>query len=287
VLAAGVPWNWLTGDTVYGNDWRMRAWLEERRLAYGLGVSAPYRSFTGQERAWAAAVVGRVPDAAWSRLSCGVGSKGERRYDWTRLLLQEGEEGRPRWLIARRSLKEPTDVAYYVGAGPRDTSLERLVQVGGTRWAVEESFETAKGEVGLDHYEVRSWQGWYRHITLALFAQASWTAMRAAAVASAQDAPKKGRTARALSTKRRCCFLCQGPQCAACCGGWGGAACLHGGIRSSGRGGGGTIKLSRSAGTLSGWPLPVFIYNCSTIAACIRMYGIDLKRCRSCRGRLP
>jgi SRSO17 transposase len=206
VLAAGVPWGWLTGDAVYGNDWRMRAWLEERRLSYVLGVTAQYRIFTGQEREWAAAVVGRVPDAAWRRISCGAGSKGERMYDWTRLLLREGEEGRQRWLIARRSLKEPTDLAYYVGSGPHDTSLERLAHVVGTRWAVEESFETAQGEVGLDQYEVRSWHGWYRHITLALFAHAYLTAMRAAAVA-AQDAQKKGRTARALSTKHRRCSL--------------------------------------------------------------------------------
>jgi SRSO17 transposase len=204
VMTAGVPWGWLTGDAVYGNDWRMRAWLEERRLAYVLGVTAQYRIFTGQEREWAAAVVGRVPEAAWSRLSSGAGSKGERMYDWTRLLLREVDEERQRWLVARRSLKEPTDMAYYVGSGPRDTSLERMAQVIGTRWAVEESFETAKGEVGLDQYEVRSWPGWYRHLTLALCAHAYLTAMRAAAVA-AQDGPKKGSMARALSAKRRSC----------------------------------------------------------------------------------
>ena len=94
VLAAGVPWGWVTGDAVYGNDWRMHAWLEERRLSYVLGVTAQYRIFTGQEREWAAAVVGRVPDAEWNRISCGAGCKDEPMYDQTRLLLREVEEGR-------------------------------------------------------------------------------------------------------------------------------------------------------------------------------------------------
>jgi SRSO17 transposase len=191
-LAAGVPWGWVTGDSVYGSDWRMRSWLEERQLSYVLRVTAQYRIFTGQAREWAAAVVKQLPEHAWRRVSCGAGRKGERVYDWARLPLRAVQGDRQRWLLARRRLGVPTEMAYYVAAGPRDTSLEQLARVAGTRWAIEESFETAKSEVGLDQYEVRSWQGWYRHVTLALLAHAYMTVMRATAVAG-HSAQKKVR----------------------------------------------------------------------------------------------
>jgi SRSO17 transposase len=190
-LAAGVPCGWVTGDSVYGNDWRMRSWLEAQQLSYVLGVSAQYRVFTGHAREWAAAVVGGLAPDAWRRLSCGAGSKGGRWYDWARLPLGTRQGTRQRWLVARRSIRDPAQVAYYVGSGPPDTSLEKLAQIVGTRWAIEESFETAKGEVGLDHYEVRSWHGWYRHITPALFAHAYLAVLRAPAVVTAQTTQKK------------------------------------------------------------------------------------------------
>jgi SRSO17 transposase len=204
-LEAGVPCEWVTGDTVYGSDWRMRSWLEERRLSYVLGVTAQYRIFTGQEREWASAVVARLPEKAWSRVSCGTGSKGERFYAWTRLPLGGPQGERQRWLLARRSLRGPTETAYYVVSGPRDTALERIIQVAGTRWAIEESFETAKGEVGLDQYEVRSWHGWYRHVTLALFAHAYLTVMRAAAVAEHDTQKKRGGRRVSLYTRQNSC----------------------------------------------------------------------------------
>jgi SRSO17 transposase len=191
-LAAGVPFGWVTGDAVYGSDWRMRAWLEERQLSYVLGVTAPYRIFTGHERAWAAAVVKRRPENAWEQASCGRGSKGERVYDWTRLPLGEGPGGRQRWLWARRSCGVPTDIVYYVTSGPHNTSVGQLARVAGTRWAMEESVETAKGEVGLDQYEVRSWPGWYRHITLALLAHAYLTVVGAQARPAQAATEKKG-----------------------------------------------------------------------------------------------
>lgn len=196
VLAAGLPLGWLTGDTVYGHDWRVRAWLEEHRINDVLGVSAPYRLFTGQERAWAATVVRRLPEAAWHRCSCGAGSQGERLYDWARLPLRTIEGYRPRWLLARRSLSAPTEIADDVASGPQPTPLDALARVAGTRWAVAESFETAKGAGGLDQDEGRSWQGWYRHLTWALFAQAYLTVLRAPAGAPEPMAPKKTRRER-------------------------------------------------------------------------------------------
>jgi SRSO17 transposase len=97
---------------------------------------------------------------------------------------------RLRWLVARRSLTDPSAISYYIASAGRETPLAELARVAGARWAVEESFETAKGEVGLDHYEVRSWAGWYRHITLAMLAHGYLSAMRA--VGAETEAQKKG-----------------------------------------------------------------------------------------------
>jgi SRSO17 transposase len=223
-LAAGVPCGWVTGDSVDGRDWQMRSWLEERQLSSGLGVTAPYRILTGQEREWAATVVKRLSEDAWRRVSCGAGSQGERVDDWAQLPLRAVQGDRQRWLLVRRRIGAPTEMAYYVAAGPRDTSMEQLARVAGTRWAIEESFETAKSEVGLDQYEVRSWQGWYRHVTLALLAHAYLTVMRATAAAG-HSAQKKVRTRSVARRKRRCC--CRSPYLRSdgCSGGSCGAGC--------------------------------------------------------------
>jgi SRSO17 transposase len=131
-----------------------------------------------------------LPARSWRRLSCGAGSKGERVYDWARVRARTVDGERLRWLVARRSLADPSAISYYIASASRETPLSELARVAGARWAVEESFETAKGEVGLDHYEVRSWAGWYRHITLAMLAHAYLSAMRA--VAADAEAQKKG-----------------------------------------------------------------------------------------------
>ena len=169
-------------------------------------MSAQYRLFTGQEREWAATVVRRLPEAAGHRCRCGPGRKGERLDGWARLPLRAIAGQRPRWLLARRRSSAPTAIADYVASGPQQTSLDELARVVGTRWAVAERVEPAKGEVGLDHYEVRSWQGWYRHITLALFAHADLTALRAQAVAPEPLPPQKTRREResAKRLKRGC-----------------------------------------------------------------------------------
>ena len=113
-------------------------------------------------------------------MSAGTGSKGERLYDWFRRPLGGVTiEGWQRWLLVRRSLREPTRLSPYVCFAPTGTTLQRLVQVAGTRWTVEQCFQQAKQEVGLDEYEVRSWDGWHRHITLACLAHAFLTVVRA------------------------------------------------------------------------------------------------------------
>jgi SRSO17 transposase len=183
-LAAEVPAGWVTGDEVYGGDRRLRLWLEARGLPHVLAVkrTEPLWAATGRGPAQVAAadLVAAVADDAWARLSAGEGAKGLRWYDWARVPIRPlSGPSRGYWLLARRSVVDPTDLAYYVCYGPAATPLAELVRVAGTRWAIEEGLQAAKGEVGLDQYEVRRWDGWYRHVTLCLVAHAFLAATRA------------------------------------------------------------------------------------------------------------
>lgn len=172
-LAAGVPFAWVAGDEVYGSDRRLRVWLEQQEVAHVLAVKSNEPLWAGPRQVRAARLVDQVPPEAWVRLSAGDGAKGPRYYDWIRVPIRPlGAPGKEYWLLARRSIAKPDELAYYVCFGPAETTLEELVRVAGTRWAIEESFEAAKGQVGLDQYEVRRWVGWYRHITLVLLAHA-------------------------------------------------------------------------------------------------------------------
>jgi SRSO17 transposase len=184
-VAAGVPAGWVTADEVYGGDGRLRAWLEERGLSYVLAVKATQPlwapSQQGPAEVPARELVARLPARAWRRLSAGDGAKGPRAYDWARVaLLRPGWPGRGFWLLVRRRLSDG-ELAFDACFGPARTTLGELVGVAGMRWAVEESFQTAKGQVGLDHYEVRRYDAWYRHATLAMVALAFLAAVRAQA----------------------------------------------------------------------------------------------------------
>jgi SRSO17 transposase len=189
---AKLPFRWVTGDSVYGDDRRLRRWLEDREQAYVLAVSGKDYVWIGGRQHQVKTLLAQLPAEGWARLSAGAGAKGPREDDWRLQPIGSGqhEPGR-RWLLLRRSLAEPTELTAYVVFAPLGTALTTLVAVAGTRWTVESDFETTKGEVGLDHYEVRSWTGWYRHITLAMWAQAVLTMIRA--VAGEAELPKKGR----------------------------------------------------------------------------------------------
>lgn len=187
-LGAGVPFAWVAGDTVYGNDRRLRQWLEEESVSYVLAVKSnePLWAATQDGAAQVAAreLAQGIPDGAWHRLSAGDGSKGPRIYYWSRVPLRPwSAPDQWCWLLVRRSITDPEDLAYYGCFSPREVPLEELVRVAGTRWVIEDVFKEAKGQVGLDQYEVRRWTGWYRHITLALLVHAflSVTRFRAAA----------------------------------------------------------------------------------------------------------
>jgi SRSO17 transposase len=183
-LAAGVPARWLTGDSVYGDDRRLRMWLEAQAHAYVLAVSGKAYVWLDWHQRQVKTVLTALPEDGWSRLSAGDGTKGPRWYDWRWLPLADPlEPGWSRWLLVRRRLSEPRELQAYVVFAPQDTTLAEVVRVAGTRWTIESGFEAAKSEVGLDHYEVRSWTGWYRHITLAMWALALLTVLRAGAIA--------------------------------------------------------------------------------------------------------
>jgi SRSO17 transposase len=183
-FAAGVPATWITGDSVYGADRQLRRWLEARPQAYVLAVSGKEYVGCGTQQRRVRTLLANLPGEGWTRLSAGYGAKGPRWYDWRWLPLAEPPEpGWCRWLLVRRSLSAPAELTAYVVFAPRATPLERVVRVAGSRWTIESSFEAAKGEVGLDHYEVRTWTGWYRHITLAMWALALLTVIRAGTIA--------------------------------------------------------------------------------------------------------
>lgn len=172
-FAAGMPVGWVTGDEIYGNDVDLRRWLEAGDHPYVVAVSCDHPVWHDGHQERADALIGALPDEVWGTISCGMGSQGERLYDWACLQLPyETTAGVTQWLLARRSRSDPTEVATFRAYGPAETTLDDLVQVAGARWAIEESFEDAKGVVGLDEYEVRNWTPWYRHITLALLAHA-------------------------------------------------------------------------------------------------------------------
>lgn len=202
----GVPMTWVTGDEIYGDDVRFRDLVARAGKKYVLAVSAdtpvwrerqpvvaPFQGKTGRPRkkprlahgatAWetVSAVVATLPPQAWQRLAVGQGEKGPRIYDWAAVRIVEkrgavpGPEG---WLLVRRSVSDPTELAYYLSNAPADTSLPTLAEVAGARWSTETTIEEGKGEAGLDEYEVRYWHSWYRHITLSMMAHAWLAAMR-------------------------------------------------------------------------------------------------------------
>lgn len=195
-LEAGVPARWVTGDEVYGNDRRLRRSLEARQQPFVLAIKATERFWrvdrTSLRREPAAAIGTALPARAWRVVSAGEGAKGPRRYRWAWVPLTRRSAGEWRHtLLIRESLHAPTEQAYYLVFAPAGTRLAEVVRVAGTRWAIEQGFEAAKQEVGLDQYEVRRWEAWHRYVTLALFAHAFLTVVRTQAAARKRGAPSR------------------------------------------------------------------------------------------------
>jgi SRSO17 transposase len=174
---AGVPARWVVADTVYGMTRGLRGWLEERVRSYVLAVTSSKGVYHEGDQRRVGKVARSLSEESWVRASAGKGTKGERLYDWACVELPESGMYREgvlagRWLLMRRGIAEPEKICYYLCYGPAQTSVQELVGIAGRRWVVEDCFEAAKGEVGLDEYEVRKWDGWYRHVTLCLLAHA-------------------------------------------------------------------------------------------------------------------
>lgn len=179
VFDAKVPAAWVTADSVYGDDPGFRSVLEKRSKSYVLAIRSDLRLSWEGGKIRASTLARRLPETAWQTLSAGEGAKGPRLFAWAYLPLDAPEQsGFVYGLLARKSLSDPNEIAYYWVFAPKGTSLTTLVRVAGTRWTIEILFESAKGEVGLDEYEVRSWHGWYRHMTLCLVAHALLAVLR-------------------------------------------------------------------------------------------------------------
>ncbi|WP_407702065.1 IS701 family transposase [Streptomyces toyocaensis] len=188
-LDAGISASWVTGDEAYGQDPGLRTVLEARGLGYVLAVACSTRVRINQGRTTARAdtVPDRLPATAWHRQSCGAGAKGPRYYDWAWI---ETGTGGGRYLLIRRN-PDSGELAFYLCWSPKQVPLSELVRVAGTRWCIEECFQAAKGQVGLDHYQVRHWIAWHRHITLAMLALAFLTVLAADATPARTAEPDR------------------------------------------------------------------------------------------------
>jgi SRSO17 transposase len=163
---AAVPW--FTADEAYGDNPGLQGWLDDQDLNYVMAVSCDARFATPTGPCRADELAASAPQRGWHRLSCGPGSKRHRLYDW--LLVDPGAENH--LLLVRRSISKPSELAYYICHSRRPVPLAELVRVAGSRWGVEETFQFAKNDTGLDHYQVRRYDAWYRHITLSMLAAA-------------------------------------------------------------------------------------------------------------------
>lgn len=180
-LDANIPASWVVADEVYGSDSKIRRLLEKRGIGYVVTVACNQHLFLDGVGGRVDEHVESFPATAWKKLSCGKGTKGQRNYEWSYRdfgLTNDAPRKMRKGLLVRRSLKDPQDKAYFLTLVPDRTSLQKIVSVAGSRWAIEECFEQAKQETGLDEYEVRSWHAWYRHITLSMFAHAMLVAIR-------------------------------------------------------------------------------------------------------------
>ncbi len=173
--AACLPMRWVVADTVYGHSPDLRRWLEEQDAAYALAVPSIEVVCVQTPAGYLLSDVADIAHQAlrpkdWQRLSQSQGTKGPRLFDWARLpVVEHGVTDGRHWLVFRRCLDEPHELAYYLVFAPPTTPLSIMVQAIGARWHIEEDLQACK-DLGLDHYEVRSYVGWYRHLTLVLLA---------------------------------------------------------------------------------------------------------------------
>ncbi|MEI7608144.1 MAG: IS701 family transposase [Rhodospirillaceae bacterium] len=195
-LDAGVPCAWVLADTVYGTDYRLRALLEDRRQPYVLAIKSNHtlRLLTaeGLVQTDPGTLADELASESWAPHAAGEGAKGVRLYDWARIALPwTSPPGFERWLLFRRSRREPDKRAYYLVFAPEGISLAELAGAAGLRWTIEECFQRAKDDLGLDHCEARSWHGWHRHMTLCMAALAFLANLSAQLRRAAEEKPNE------------------------------------------------------------------------------------------------
>ena len=179
-VEAKVPFTWFTADEAYGQNRELREWCEQQDIAYVMATRKDHEVASGLHTTTRVdQLIGKVRAGAWRRMSCGDGAHGPRVYDWASVPIRaDFDHGRRGWVLGRRNTTTG-ELAYYVCFGPRGTRLRTLVRTAGARWAVEEGFQIAKNEVGMDQYQVRRYDAWYAHITLSMAAAAFLTIVRA------------------------------------------------------------------------------------------------------------
>lgn len=175
-LDTGMPCAWVLADAVYGSDSQLRRMLQDRGQAYVLAVRSNHRLRFFEDGQLVSTdpltMADGLPDDAWITYSAGEGTKGLRRYEWSRMPLGKATSEWERWVLVRRSIQDPAKRAYYFVYAPAGASLAELAGAAGLRWTIEECFQRAKDDLGLDHCEARSWHGWNRHMTLVMAALA-------------------------------------------------------------------------------------------------------------------
>ena len=167
----GLIYKYVTADCSYGDDGRIRGWLEEQGEGYVVAVSGKcYVPIEGEKKR-ISEIIEEAGEEGFELISTGEGTKGNRNYNWKKIEIESsGKEGFERCVLIRRSIDGSEETRAFICHYIEGTTEEELVKIAGTRWKIEQSFEESKGEVGLDEYEMRSYKGWYKHITLSMCA---------------------------------------------------------------------------------------------------------------------
>lgn len=208
-LDAGVPCAWVLGDAAYGSDSRLRRMLEARGQPYALAVrSNLHLRFVTKEGLFQtdpAGLADGLHAEDWACHPAGEGAKGLRLYDWARIPLGwAGEDGFERWVLIRRNRQEPDKRAYYLVFAQKGAALAELAGAAGLRWTIEECFQRAKDDLGLDHCEARSWHGWHRHMTLCMTAAAFLAKLAADLRRSAWSKPNETSPVQSITGSKGC-----------------------------------------------------------------------------------
>jgi SRSO17 transposase len=193
----------VTGDEAYGKDVGCGCSWNSTGLGYVLAVACDHQITAGRVKVRIDRIAASLPEGVWQRLSAGRGAKGHRYYDWAWIDLNSTERhdlSGHRWMLIRR-IRRTRELAFYRCYAPTRVRLGELVRVAGRRWSIEESFQTSKGQVGLDQHQVRTWRSWYRWTTLAMLAHA--VLVVATAHSRATSAPPEGLIPLTLNEIRR------------------------------------------------------------------------------------